>query len=81
MNRVEFNTEVVGTENTSRTICQTEDNVVVFMCEPNKAYCHQGIQNADRNYPAGRIDMDSIALQEPLPLSRVGYLEIEQKKL
>ena len=52
--------------------------MVVFMCEPNKAYCHQGIQNADRNYPAGRIDMDSIALQEPLPLSRVGYLEIDR---
>ncbi len=53
--------------------------MVVFMCEPNKAYCHQGIQNADRNYPACWIDMDSIALQEPSPLSRMGYLETEQK--
>ena len=55
--------------------------MVVFMCEPNKAYCHQRVKNPDRNYPAGWIDMDSIALQEPLPLSRVGYLEIEQKEL
>ena len=53
--------------------------MVVFMCEPNKAYCHQGIQNADRNYPAGWVDVDSIVLQEPLPLSRMEYLEIEQK--
>ena len=53
--------------------------MVVAMCYSNKAYCHQGIKNADRNYPAGWIDMDSIALQEPLPLSRMGYLETEQK--
>ena len=51
----------------------------MFMCYSNKAYRHQGIKNANGNYPADWIDVDSIVLQEPLPLSRVGYLEIEQK--
>ena len=43
--------------------------MVVFMCDSNKAYCHQGVKNPDRNYPAGWIDVDSIVLQEPSPLS------------
>ncbi len=76
---IKLNTDVAGTEEASRTICRTEDSMVVFMCDSNKANCHQRIKNPNRNYPAGWIDVDSIDLQEPLPLSRVGYLETEQK--
>ena len=43
--------------------------MVVVMCYSNKAYCHQGIENANRNYPADWIDVGSVALQESLPLS------------
>ena len=53
--------------------------MLVFVCEPNKAYCHQRIKNPNGNYPTGWIDVGSVALQESIPLSRVGYLEIEQK--
>ncbi len=73
---MELNTEVVGTEEASRTISRTEDIVVVFICEPDKAYCHQRIKNPNCNYPAGWIDVGSIVLQEPLPLSNVRYLKI-----
>ena len=55
--------------------------MVMFMVmwKSNQTDCHQAIRNAHRNYPAGWVDVDLIALQEPLPLSRVRYLEIEQK--
>ena len=41
----------------------------MFMCYSNKAYRHQGIKNANGNYPADWIDVGSVALQESLPLS------------
>ena len=53
--------------------------MVMVMWKPNQADRHQAIRNAHRNYPASWIDVDLIILQEPLPLSRVRYLEIEQK--
>ena len=55
--------------------------MVMFMVmwKSNQAYCHQAIRNAHRNYPASWIDVDLIALQESLPLSRVEYLKTEQK--
>jgi len=52
--------------------------MIMVMWKSNQAYCHQAIRNAHRNYPASWINVDSIALQEPLPLSRVGYLEMQQ---
>ena len=51
----------------------------MFVWKSNQVYCHKAIKNGHRNYPASWIDVDSIALQESLPLSRVGYLETEQK--
>ena len=68
---IKFNTHVVGAEEAGRTICRTEGSMVVVMCYSNKAYRHQGIENANRNYPADWIDVGSIALQESLPLSKV----------
>ena len=55
--------------------------MVMFMVmwKSNQAYCHQAIRNAHRNYPASWINMDSIALQEPVPLSRLGYLKMQQR--
>ena len=53
--------------------------MAMVMWKSNQAYCHQAIRNGHRNYPDSWIDVDAIALQEPLPLSRVGYLETEQK--
>ena len=50
--------------------------MVVFMCEPDQAYRHQRINNSNRNYPACWINVDSIVLQEPLPLSNVRLLKI-----
>ena len=70
---------MVGTKQASRTICRTVDSMVVFMGNCNSTYCHQGIKNADRNNPASWIDVDSIALQGALPLSKVGYLELIKK--
>ncbi len=51
----------------------------MVMRETDMAYRHQGIKNANRNYPASWIYMDSIVLQGPLPLSKVGYLELIKK--
>lgn len=53
--------------------------IIMVMWKSNQADCHQARRNPHRNYPASWIDVDLIALQEPLPLSRVRYLEIEQR--
>ncbi len=55
--------------------------MVMFMVmwKSNKADCHQAIRDTHRNYPASWIDVDLIILQEPLPFSRVGYLETRQE--
>ena len=74
---------MVGTKEASRTICRTVARMVMVMFmvmwKSNQADCHQAIRNAHRNYQASWIDVDSIALQEPLPLSKMGYLKIEPK--
>ena len=53
--------------------------IIMVMWKSNQADCHQAIRNAHRNYPASWIDVDLIALQEPLPLSRMEYLKTKQK--
>ena len=69
VNRIKFYTDMIGIEETSRTICRTVARMVMVMWKSNQAYCHQAIGNAHRNYPASWINVDSIALQELLPLS------------
>ena len=73
---------MVCTKEASRTICGTVVRmvmiVVMVMWESNQAYCHQAIRNAHRNYPASWINVDPIALQEPLPLLGVGYLKMQR---
>ena len=71
---------MIGTEDASRTVCRIVDHMVVFMCDSNKADCHQRIKKYDYNSPVGEMNVASIALQEPLPLSRIVSLETQQKK-